>query len=252
MSTKVALITGASRGLGRSIALHLAADGVDVIGTFRGERDEADEVAAGIDARGSRAAMLRLDLADASTFPDFASRVRTILSDTFGRYDLDVLVNNAGIGGNTLLADLDADLLDRVFTINVKGPMLLTRHLLPLIADGGRILNVSSSLTRMTLPSYGLYAATKGAMEQMTSYLALELRDRRIRVNTIAPGAVASDFNGGSVRDDPEIGERVVAATALGRAGYSDDIGGAVAAILSDRCGWLTGTRIEVSGGYAL
>ena len=252
MNGRIALITGASRGLGRSIALHLARQGTDIIGTYLSRRDDADAVAAEIVAAGRRAVMLPLDVADSSTFGAFSSTVRAALPATFGREQIDILVNNAGIGIHAAFADTTEAQFDALMRTHVKGPFFLTQALLPLIADGGRILNLSTGLARFTLPGFAAYASAKGAVEVLTRYLAKELGPRRIRVNVIAPGAIESDFGGGAVRDDADLNRLVTGTIPLGRVGLPDDVGGAVAAILSDGFGWANGARIEVSGGQNL
>lgn len=252
MATRIAIITGASRGLGRSIALHLAAQGVGIIGTYHSHEDQAAEVARLVEAGGSRAAMLPLDTGDSATFDAFAETVRSTLRETFDRSDFDILVNNAGIGLNALFTETTEEQFDELFRIQVKGPFFLTQKLLPLIADGGRILNISSGLTRIAFPGRSAYASTKGAIEVLTRHLANELGSRRIRVNVLAPGATATDFAGGTTRDNPDVNRRVAETVALGRVGLPDDIGAAAAALLSEGTGWITGERIEVSGGQHL
>lgn len=249
---KIAIITGASRGLGRSIALQLAAQGVGIIGTWRSRSDEAAEVARVIEERGVPAAMLQLDTGRSDDFDAFASRVASTLEQTFGRSSFDFLVNNAGIGLNAPFAETTEEQFDALVNIQFKGPYFLTQKLLPLIADGGRILNVSTGLARFTIPGNSAYASTKGAIEVLTRYLAQELGPRRIAVNTIAPGVIATDFSGGYVRDNPEINQHLASTIALGRVGLPDDVGGAAAALLMDGSGWITGQRIEVSGGQNL
>ena len=251
-SSRIAIITGASRGLGRSTALHLAAQGVGIIGTYRSHEDEARDVVREIEAGGAQAVMLPLDTGDSATFDAFVETVRTTLGETFGRADFDFLVNNAGIGLNALFTETTEEQFDELFRVQVKGPFFLTQKLLPLMRDGGRILNISSGLTRIAFPGRSAYASTKGAIEVLTRHLANELGPRRIRVNTLAPGATATDFAGGGTRDNPEINRAVASHVALGRVGEPDDIGAAAAAILSDSFGWVTGERIEASGGQSL
>ena len=231
------------------MALHLAAQGVDVVGTFLSKKDEADAVVKQVEAAGARGAMLRLDAGDSASFDAFAAELSATLVKVFGRRGFDVLVNNAGIGINTPFADTTEEQFDRLVRIQLKGPYFLTQKLLPMIVDGGRILNVSSGVTRFTLPGYSAYGATKGAIEVLTRYLAKELGPRKITVNTIAPGVTETDFGGGVVRDTPELQQKLAATIALGRTGQPDDIGAAVAALLSDGCAWVNGQRIEVSGG---
>ena len=250
--TPIALITGASRGLGKSMALHLARRGVDSVLTYRSAAAEAQAVAAEITASGRRAAILQLDVGQSPSFDDFVARLRGELERTWRRPRFDYLVNNAGIGLHATLADTSEAQFDELVNVHFKGPFFLTQRLLPLIEDGGRILNVSSGLARFTLPGYGAYAAMKGGLEVLTRYLAKELGPRRISVNTLAPGAIATDFNGGAVRDNPAINQAVAAQIALGRVGLPDDVGAAVAALLSPDTGWINGQRIEVSGGQML
>lgn len=251
-TSRVAIITGASRGLGRSTALHLAAHGVGIIGTYHRREDEATEVARQIDASGIPSAMIQLDTGDSASFDAFIANVTSALRSTFGRADFDFLVNNAGIGFNVPFGDTTEEQFDELVRIQFKGPFFLTQKLLPLIIDGGRILNVSSGLTRFTIPGYSAYAATKGAIEVLTRYQAKELGARGIRVNTIAPGVTETDFAGGRTRDDRDVNRRAAGTITLGRVGLPDDIGAAAAAILSDGTAWITGQRVEVSGGQNL
>jgi NAD(P)-dependent dehydrogenase (short-subunit alcohol dehydrogenase family) len=249
MSQKIALITGTSRGLGRATALALAAKGVGVIGTYLSNKTEADTTAAAITALGGRAAMLQLDTGAVSTFAAFADQLRGVLKKTFGRQRFDFLVNNAGIGVHASFAETSEADFDRLMNIHFKGVFFLTQTLLGQIEDGGRIVNLSSGLARFSLPGYSAYAAMKGAVEVLTRYLAKELGPRGIAVNTIAPGAIETDFGGGAVRDNKQLNTFVAGVTALGRAGMPEDIGGAVAALLSDGSSWINAQCIEVSGG---
>ena len=252
MDTNIAFITGASRGLGRSMALHLATRGVDVVGTYRTNEAEAAKVAREVEARGRRVAMLQLDTAASDGFSGFVTLLETVLRKTFGRSTFDYLVNNAGIGVHASVADTTEAQFDELYAIHLKGPFFLTQRLLPLMADGGRILNVSTGLARFTLPGYAAYAAMKAGVEVLTRYMAKELGSRGITVNAIAPGAIATDFAGGVVRDVAEVNRHVASTIPLGRVGLPDDVGAAVAALLSDAAGWINGQRIEVSGGQNL
>jgi NAD(P)-dependent dehydrogenase (short-subunit alcohol dehydrogenase family) len=251
-NTSIALITGGSRGLGRNAALALARQGVDVILTYRSGQVEAASVVAGIEAQGRRAVALQLDVGEAATFPAFAATVRDTLQKHWQRDRFDFLVNNAGMGATASFATTSEADFDALMKVHLKGPFFLTQALLPLLADGGRILNVSSGLTRFSLPGYSAYAAMKGAIEVLTRYQAKELGARGIRVNTLAPGAIETDFGNGAVRDNAELNRFVASQTALGRTGLPDDIGGAVAALLSPDFQWVTGERIEASGGMFL
>jgi NAD(P)-dependent dehydrogenase (short-subunit alcohol dehydrogenase family) len=250
--TQVALITGGNRGLGRSMALHLAAQGVGVVLTYRGNAQEAAAVVREVEAKGARGLALQLDVAQTGAFPAFVQVLRAELPRRFGRERLDFLVNNAGVGVHAPFADTTEAQFDALVGVHLKGPFFLTQALLPLMADGGRILNVSSGLARFTYPGYAAYSAMKGAVEVLTRYQAKELGTRGITVNTLAPGAIATDFGGGRVRDDAELNKAVAAQTALGRVGEPDDVGAAVALLLSPGGRWINGQRIEVSGGQGL
>lgn len=246
----IALVTGGSRGLGRSAALKLAERGVDAIITYRRNEAEAHAVVAQMKALGRKAVALQLDAGDSKSFAGFADRVRAALSAAWQRTDFDYLVNNAGMGvEHASVAETTEETFDLLFNVHLKGTFFLTQKLLPLIKDGGRILNTSSGLARFALPGYSAYAAMKGGIEVLTRYLAKELGARRISVNTIAPGAIATDFGGGRVRDNAQLNAFVASQTALGRVGLPEDVGNAVAALLTEPSGWINAQRIEVSGG---
>ncbi|HTC44228.1 MAG TPA: SDR family oxidoreductase [Steroidobacteraceae bacterium] len=248
VTAKIALVTGASRGLGRNTAIALAHKGSDVIGTYHSNRAEADATVAAIEALGRRAQMFQLDTGQVSSFPAFVTQFKGALTK-WGRPSFDHLVNNAGVGIHAPFAGTSEADFDRLMNIHFKGVFFLTQALLPLIADGGRIINVSSGLTRFSLPGYAAYAAMKGGVEVLTRYLAKELGSRGITVNTVAPGAIETDFGGGAVRDNKQINDFVASVTALGRPGLPDDIGPALAALLAEDNRWITAQRIEISGG---
>ncbi|AKJ30097.1 SDR family NAD(P)-dependent oxidoreductase [Caldimonas brevitalea] len=248
MTRKIALITGASRGLGRNAALHLARHGVDLILTYRRQQAEADALVAELDRLGACAAALPLDVGDSTSFPAFADAVRALLAQ-WQRERIDFLVNNAGMGARASFVDTTEAQFDELMRVHLKGPFFLTQTLLPLIADGGRILNISSGLARFVEPGYAAYAAMKGGIEVLTRHWAKELGARQIRVNTLAPGAIETDFGGGAVRDIPDLNAFLASNTALGRVGLPDDIGGVVAALLAGDTGWINAQRIEASGG---
>jgi len=251
--TRIALITGGSRGLGRASALALAAHDVDAILTYRSGADGAAAVVAELEAQGRRAAALPLDTTAPETFGDFAATLRSTLREMWGREQLDILVNNAGYVVDTLFGSTTAAQIDDLVAVHLTGPVLLTQELSPLLVDGSRILNVSTGLTQgLVNPGYSLYASVKGAVEVWTRYLAKELGPRGIRVNVVAPGATATDFAGGLIRDNASYQSAIEAGSALGRVGRPDDIGGAIAAILSEDMAWVTGQRIEASGGQFL
>jgi NAD(P)-dependent dehydrogenase (short-subunit alcohol dehydrogenase family) len=250
--TPIALITGGSRGLGRCMALHLAERGVDILFTYRSAAVEAAEVRERIRALGRKAIALQLEVADSGSFDAFAKAVAAELERTWGRKQLDFLVNNAGTSLHASIVETTEAQMDDIYRVHFKAPFLITQRLLPLIADGGRILNVSSGLARFTVPGAAAYGAMKAAVETLTRYMARELGPRRITVNVVAPGAIATDFSGGLVRDNPEVNRQVAAMTALGRVGQPDDVGGAVAMLLAPESGWINAQRIEVSGGMSL
>ncbi|WP_406455372.1 SDR family oxidoreductase [Streptomyces sp. NBC_01622] len=253
MSTdqKIAVITGANRGLGRAHALHLAETGVDVVVTYRANRAEAEDVVAAVTARGRSAVALRLDAGDVGSFAGFAERLGSELTARWDRPAFDFLVNNAGTDLTAPFAETTEKDFDDLVNVHLKGVFFLTQALLPLLADGGAVVNVSSGLTRFAVPGHAAYGAVKGAVEILTRYQARELGARGIRVNTIAPGATATDFGGGMMHDE-QVRAYLTSQVALGRVGEPDDIGAALAALLSDANRWVTGQRIEISGGQSL
>lgn len=255
MTAPITLITGGSRGLGAAMALALARDGHDLLITYRDQADAAQAVVAQVQALGRRAQALALDVADAASFGAFAQRLREALQG-WGATALDGLVNNAGAGAHAAFAETTPAQFDAMLAVHLRGPFFLTQALLPLLATGdktgARILNISSGLARFSLPGYAAYAAMKGAVEVLSRYQAKELAARGIRVNTLAPGAIATDFGGGAVRDNAELNRFVASVTALGRVGEAEDIGGAVATLMRPGAGWITGQRIEASGGMFL
>jgi NAD(P)-dependent dehydrogenase (short-subunit alcohol dehydrogenase family) len=251
MANKIAIITGGSRGIGRNTAVNLARRGVDIIFTYRSNQTEANSLVREIEAMGKKAAGLRLDTGDMHSFDGFVALVRKTLQ-SWGQDRFDFLVNNAGNSLHAPFVQTTEAQFDEVVNVHLKGVYFLTQKLLPLMNDGGRIVNISSGLARVAIPGSSAYAAAKGAVEVLTRYLAKELGPRRITANVVAPGAIQTDFSGGMVRDNPEINKRVADMTALGRAGVPDDIGPMIAALLSDENRWVNAQRIEVSGGMAL
>lgn len=252
IANKIALVTGASRGLGRNTALSIARHGGDVVLTYQSRAEDAQAVVAEIHAMGRKAVAIQLDTGKVAGFAAFVESLRTALHDVWQRNSFDHLVNNAGHGDYALIAETTEAQFDTLVNVHFKGVFFLTQALLPLIADGGRIVNLSSGLTRMSLPGYAAYASVKGAIEVLSAYMAKELGSRGITVNTVAPGAIETDFGGGVVRDNPELNKTLAAATALGRVGLPDDIGPMIASLLSEDNRWVNAQRIEVSGGQGL
>jgi NAD(P)-dependent dehydrogenase (short-subunit alcohol dehydrogenase family) len=250
--TKITLVTGASRGLGRNTAISIARRGGDVVVTYQSRSEEAQAVVSEIQAMGRRAVALQLDTGDITAFAPFVDRLQTALRDTWQRATFDHLVNNAGHGDYALIAETTEAQFDKLVNVHLKGVYFLTQALLPLIANGGRIVNLSSGLTRVSAPGWAAYAAMKGAVEVLTIYLAKELGRRGITVNTVAPGAIETDFFGGAVRDTPEFNQFFANMTALGRVGVPNDIGPMIANLLSEDNRWVNAQRIEVSGGQGI
>lgn len=250
--TKIALVTGASRGLGRNTALNIARRGADVIITYQSREQEAQAVVTEIRAMGRKAVALQLDTGAVAGFASFATRLRTLLADIWQRESFDHLVNNAGHGDYALIEHTTEAQFDQLVNVHFKGVFFLTQTLLPLLADGGRIVNLSTGLTRVSAPGWAAYAAAKAAVEMLTLYMAKEFGPRGIAVNTVAPGAIETDFFGGAVRDTPDFNKFFADMTALGRVGVADDIGPMVASLLSDDHRWVNAQRIEVSGGQGI
>jgi len=251
-TNKIALITGGSRGLGKNMALSLASKGVDVILTYNSKKNEAEAVVAEIEKAGQKAAALQLNTGDIKSFDAFFAEVKNVLKNTFNTDHFDFLVNNAGIGMHKPFAETTEDDFDNLVNIHYKGVFFISQKSLPLINNGGRIVNISSGLARFSMPGTSVYGSLKSAVETLSRYMALELGPRGITVNTVAPGAIETDFSGGMVRDNAEVNARVASVTALGRVGKPDDIGGVVAFLCSEDAKWINGQRIEVSGGMNL
>jgi NAD(P)-dependent dehydrogenase (short-subunit alcohol dehydrogenase family) len=250
--TKISVVTGANRGLGQNAALAIAERGGDVVVAYRGNQAQAEEVVTKIKALGRNAVALKLDLAKAEDFPQFAEELQATLQRVWGRDNFDHLVNNAGHGEYAMISDTTQAQFDGLFNVHVKGVFFLVQALLPLLINGGRIVNLSSGLTRVTYPGFGAYAAAKAAVEMLSVYMARELGSRGITVNTVAPGAIETDFGGGLVRDDPSVNAQFAEMTALGRVGLPDDIGPMIASLLREDNRWVTAQRIEVSGGQVI
>ena len=249
---KIALVTGGSRGLGKDMVLSLAAKGIDVLLTYNSNSVAAQEVVKAIEGQGRKAVALQLNTGEVSSFEAFFADAKQTLKQAFGAEQFQFLINNAGIGIHAPFAETTEAQFDELMNIHFKGVYFLTQKALPLLADGARIINLSSGLARFSGPGYSAYASMKGAIETLSRYMAAELGKRGIAVNVVAPGAIETDFGGGGVRDNPQINAMVASHTALGRVGLPDDIGGVVAFLCTDDAKWINGQRIEVSGGMQL
>ncbi|WP_026704908.1 SDR family NAD(P)-dependent oxidoreductase [Flavobacterium soli] len=249
---KIALVTGGSRGLGKSSALQLAKKGFDVIITYQTKKEDAEKVVEEIKNIGQKGFAIQLDIASTTGFDHFKNEVLSLLDTHFEGQKLDALVNNAGVGVNMPFEQTTEEALDAMTNIHFKGPFFLTQKLLPLINDGGSIVNTSSGLARFSFAGYSAYGAMKAAVESLSRYQALELGERKIRVNTVAPGAIETDFGGGLVRDNKDFNQLIASDTSLGRVGLPDDIGAVVAFLCSDESGWINAQRLEVSGGFKI
>jgi NAD(P)-dependent dehydrogenase (short-subunit alcohol dehydrogenase family) len=250
--SKIALVTGGSRGLGKDMALQLAQKGFDVIITYQTKSELAQEVVNEIKTSGKKAVALQLDVSQSASFDQFVRTLSSTLKTEFKADTISALVNNAGIGSYASFADTSMEQFESMVNIHLKAPFFLTQKLLNTLQDGGSVVNISSGLTRFALPGYATYSAMKGAIETLSMYQAKELGARKIRVNTIAPGAIETDFGGGAVRDNQDLNNYLASVTALGRVGLPDDIGAVVAFLCTDDAKWITAQRIEVSGGQMI
>lgn len=250
--SKIALVTGGSRGLGKNMVQSLAKKGFDVIFTYHTKKDEALAVVADVEQAGQKAAALQLDTSDTKGFDQFLAGVQEILKDKFDTDHFDFLINNAGTAVYAPFTETTEEQFDMLLNIHYKGVYFLSQKSLALMNDGGRIINISTGLARFSNPGYSLYASMKGAIETLTRYMAQELGARQINVNSVAPGAIETDFGGGVVRDNPEVNRHIASLTALGRVGRPDDIGSVVAFLCTEDAKWINGQRIEVSGGQNL
>ena len=251
MNQKIAIITGASRGLGREMAINLAKEGIDVVFSYHSNREKANEVIAEINQIGQKAVAFPFDGCDFQSGRQFIQQATDYIRQTYGTNTFDFLINNAGTGSNSLISETSPEQFDEMMTIHLKSVYFLTQAALPYLKDGGRIINVSSGLARFSLPGMSAYAIMKGGIEVFTRYLAKELGARKITANVIAPGAIATDFGGGSNKDEQKA-SLISSITALGRVGEPEDIGGVVSFLCSEKAGWINGQRIEISGGMVL
>ena len=250
--SKIALVTGGSRGLGRNMAISLAKKGIDVVFTYNSNKQKADEVVAEIQSLGQKAMAFQLDTSNVKAFDEFFKQITASLKEQTGSTNFDFLINNAGTALYAPFAETTEAQFDEVMNIHYKGVFFLTQKALPFINDGGRIINISSGLARFSLPGSSAYGSMKGAIEVLTRYLAKELGSRGIAANIVAPGAIETDFGNGHVRDNKDVNGHIAGMTALGRVGLPDDIGGVVAFLCTEDGRWINGQRIEVSGGVSL
>lgn len=246
---KIALVTGGSRGLGKDMALRIAEKGLDVVLTYKSNKEEATKVIQAIEAKGQQAFAVQLDTSEIGSFDAFITEIKTTLKEKLGKETIDFLVNNAGIGLGNSIAETTEEQFDTLSNIHLKGVFFLTQKFIPIIHAGGGIINISSGLARFFMPGYAAYAMMKGGIEVFSRYLAKELGSKGIRANTIAPGAIETDFGGGAVRDNEQYNKAVASVTALSRAGLPEDIGGVVAFLCTEEARWINAQRIEVSGG---
>jgi NAD(P)-dependent dehydrogenase (short-subunit alcohol dehydrogenase family) len=246
---KVALVTGGSRGLGKDMATQLAKKGFDIIITYQSRKSDAEKTIDEVNAIGQKAYALQLDVSESHRFGTFAKNLSELLKSELKVTKIDALVNNAGSGYHENFKDTTEKGFDDMVNIHLKAPFFLTQKLLPIFNDGGSIVNISSGLTRFSFPGYAAYATMKGGVETLSRYLAKELGERKIRVNTVAPGAIETDFGNGAIRDNKELNDMISSLTALGRVGLPDDLGSIVAFLCSDDSKWVNAQRIEVSGG---
>jgi NAD(P)-dependent dehydrogenase (short-subunit alcohol dehydrogenase family) len=250
--TKIALLTGGSRGLGRDMALALAKKKIDVILTYHSNKDQAEEVVKEVEVIGQKAAALAFNVADISSFDMFLAQVSGILKEKWNTEKIDFLINNAGIGATVPIANMTETIFDNFVNIHFKGVYFLTQKSLLMMNDGGGIVFISSGTTRMTIPGYSIYSSLKSAVETFTKVVAKEYGSRGIRSNVVAPGPIETDFNDAAIRNNPQMKGFLSSITALGRVGNADDIGGVVAFLCTDDAKWINGQRLEVSGGMSL
>lgn len=249
MANKIALVTGGSRGLGKDMALNIAKKGLGVIITWRNNEEQANDVVKEIEAAGGRAASLQLDTNNIKSFDNFIAQVKNILQQKWDTHHFDYLINNAGIGGTRFFPDVTEEFFDEFLNVHFKGVYFLTQKSLPLLNDGGGIINISTGTTRFVNPGYSVYASMKGAIEVFTRYMAKELGARQIKANVVAPGPIETDFNNATIRNNPQLKTILSNLTPLGRVGVAEDIGAVVAFLCTDDARWVNGQRIEVSGG---
>lgn len=252
MSTKIALVTGGSRGLGKDMALSLAKKGIDVIITYRTKKEEADQVVAEIMKGNRKATALPFDVGNIKTLDSFVTELQATLKTHWNTDKFDFLINNAGVGATIPITQVTEEAFDNLLNIHFKGVYFLTQKTLPIMNDHGGVVFISSGTTRFCVPGYSVYSSLKGAVEVFTKYVAKEFGARGIRSNIVAPGATETDFNNAAIRNNPQMKGFLASQTALGRVGQADDIGSVVAFLCTEEAKWINGQRIEVSGGINL
>lgn len=249
---KIAIVTGGSNGIGKATALELAGRGQGVILTYNSYADRAKKVVDEIEGSGGKAAALKLDLTDRTSFAAFAEEVKGKINELSGRTTFDHLINNGGAGGPMAFDDMNEDYFDLIMNTNFKGPVFLTKQLIELMEDGGSIVNVTSSSKSQVFLGYSVYGSLKSAFSTWTRYIAKELAPRRIRVNAVSPGPTHTNFGDGAFDRHPEFIEPLAAQSVFGRLGAPDDIAKVIANLVSDDFGWVTAQDIEASGGHLL
>lgn len=252
VQNKIVLVTGGSRGLGKNMAISLAKKGLDVIVTYKSNKDGALAVVKEIEEIGNKAFAMQLNVDDIANFDLFFINLKKNLLEFLNVEKFDFLVNNAGVGTYETIENTTEDQFNNLVNIHFKAPFFITQKALPFLNTNGGVVNISTGLTRFSLPGYAAYAAAKGAVEVLSRYLAKELGDKKIRVNTVAPGAIETDFGGGVVRDNKDLNNFIGSQTALGRVGVPSDIGSVVAFLCTDDAEWINAQRIEVSGGQMI
>ncbi len=246
---KIAIVTGGSRGLGKDMALSLAKKNLDVLITYNNNETMAEETVADIKEQGGNAAALHLNMSDFNSLDVFVAAVKDTLNSNFNATHFDYLINNAGMGKTVPFAEVTETIFDEFMNVHYKGVYFLTQKLLPIINEGGGIVNISSGTTRFANPGYSVYASMKGAIETLTKYFAKELGAKGIRANVVAPGPIETDFNSAMIRNNPQFKTMLSSLSPLGRVGNADDIGSVVAFLCTEDAKWINGQRIEVSGG---
>jgi NAD(P)-dependent dehydrogenase (short-subunit alcohol dehydrogenase family) len=252
MATKIALVTGGSRGLGKEMALALADKKIDVVLTYKSNKDEAEKIVKEIEKKGQRAAALAFDISLMKSIDPFIADFKKVLKSRWSTDRFDFLINNAGMGGSIMIPQVTEEIFDNFLNVHFKGVYFLTQKLIDSINDNGSVINISTGTTRFTNPGYSVYSSMKAAVEMFTKHVARDFGSRGIRANIVAPGPIETDFNNALIRNNPQVKERLAGLSPLGRVGQADDVGTVVAFLCTDESRWINGQRIEVSGGINL